>query len=214
MQYETWSKDKLISRIFDLEAAVQSLKGVSDLDKTALLASEFRLSPLEARAVAVLSSGRIITRRGLIEAIYFDRHEPEDERIATTFISKIRAKLLPFGVTIETIHGTGCRMHGFEAVRSAMSGDRLSTVIDAEIPPHARRRERWVPFLEEIKRTADSRGVSEFKSSTIRQTVGISGGLTQVLRALEREGALRILQRPTRAEPKRHWKVALKGRAA
>lgn len=213
MQYETWSKDKLITRIFDLEAAVQSLKGINDLDKTALLASAFGLSPLEARLVAVLSSGRIMTPRGLVEAIYFDRSQPEDDRIITSFISKVRAKLLPYGVNIETIHGTGRRMHNAEIVQAAMSGERVAAVIDAELPSPVAR-QKWKIILAEIKRLADKRGVSEFKTSHMVEASGLTGGLKPVIMVFEREGVLKIIQRPTRSDPKRHWKVALKGRGA
>lgn len=212
MQYENWSTDKLINRIFDLEAAVQSLKESNGLDKTALLASAFGLSPLEARVVAALSSGRIMTQHGLVEAIYFDRSRPDDDRIIGTFISKVRAKLLPYGVTIETIHGTGRRMHDAEIVRTAMSGGRVEAGVDAELSaPIAR--QKWKAILAEIKRLADRRGIAEFKTSEAKQVSGISGGLAPVLRAFERDGVLKILQRPTRAEPKRHWKVALRGMA-
>lgn len=213
MEYENWTKEKLIGKIFDLESAVQSLKRINDLDKTALLASAFGLSPLEARVVAVLSSGRIVTQRGLVEAIYFDRSQPDDDRIITSFISKVRAKLLPYGVNIETIHGTGRRMHNASIVQAAMSGDRVSAVVDAELPAPVAR-QKWKTILSEIKRIADRRGIAEFKTSHMIDVSGLAGGLKPVIMVFEREGVLKIIQRPTRKDPKRHWKVALKGRGA
>lgn len=213
MDYETWSKEKLIHRIFDLEAAVQNLKGSNALDKTALFADAFSLSPLEARTVAALSSGRLMTRRSLLEVIYFDRSEPQDDRIATTFISKVRAKLFPFGVEIETIHGTGVRMLNPEIVTDALTKGRRNSEASAELPAPVAR-EKWARVLDEVKKMVGQDGIASFPSSAIKTVVNHTGGITTIMKRLETHGAIKILSRPTKMEPKKHWRVAVKGRVA
>jgi hypothetical protein len=206
MQYETWSKDKLISRIFDLEAAVDALKEASGVDKTAQLCAALGLTPAEGRFVASLVSGNVTNLRAIYNTMYFDRVDQVDIGTIRMIASRARSKLFPFGISIETIHGTGYKMDGTDIVKRAMDGVAAVDIVDAV--PIARR--KWRRVLDAIKSRADKRGVAQFKTADIAGECDLAGGLGAIIRGFEKQDILRIIQRPTRRDTRRHWRVAMR----
>jgi hypothetical protein len=206
MQYEAWSKDKLISRIFDLEAAVDALKEASGVDKTAQLCAALGLTPIEGRFVAALVSGKVMTARSVYNTMYFDRIDEVDIGTLRVIASRVRLKLFPFGISIETIHGTGYKMDGADIVRQAMDGVATTDIVDAV--PVARR--KWRRVLDAIKSRADKRGVAQFKTADIAGECDLAGGLGAIIRGFEKQDILRIIQRPTKRDLRRHWRVAMR----
>jgi two-component system cell cycle response regulator CtrA len=72
---------------------------------------EFQLSRSEAAVFGVLLTRDVVTTETLMAALYRDcsRDEAEPE-ILKVFVHKVRKKMKPFGLTVETIWGTGYRL--------------------------------------------------------------------------------------------------------
>ena len=89
----------LRTRVRDLEQALRV---------PFLAPKEWKLTPTEERVFEVLMARQVATRRAIMVAVYRNvlRDEP-DEKILDVWISKIRTKLKPFSIPIETHHGVG-----------------------------------------------------------------------------------------------------------
>ncbi|GAB4071727.1 helix-turn-helix domain-containing protein [Ancylobacter sonchi] len=96
-----------------LEAENERLRQRVDQLETALgtdfiVPVEWRLTVSEARCVGVLLKRDVATKDAIMAALYrADGREEADIKIADVFICKIRKKLKPFGIAIETRYGIG-----------------------------------------------------------------------------------------------------------
>jgi two-component system cell cycle response regulator CtrA len=89
---------------------------------------EWRLTGSEARVFGVLLARDLATKALCMAALYSDRIEDEVEiKIVDVFICKIRAKLKPFGIGIETRWGEGYFLTSETkaAVRAILGGPEL-----------------------------------------------------------------------------------------
>lgn len=68
---------------------------------------EWGLTNSEARVVATLAGREMATKDQLMAALYSDRPEEPDGKIVDVLVCRIRRKLQPFGVVIETVWGQG-----------------------------------------------------------------------------------------------------------
>lgn len=69
------------------------------------------LTSSEARVLGVLMSRPLATKEAVMAALYRDQAKDEAEiKIVDVFVCKIRKKLKPFGVVIETRWGEGYQM--------------------------------------------------------------------------------------------------------
>jgi two-component system cell cycle response regulator CtrA len=90
-----------------LRERVTQLEGLGD---GAILAPvDWRLTPAEARLFNGLMSRQMASKGALMDAIYQGRDEAEI-KIVDVFVCKIRKKLKPFGIAIETVWGQGYRI--------------------------------------------------------------------------------------------------------
>ncbi len=71
---------------------------------------EWALTQQEARVFGVLVNRELATKDAVMAALYSDRPGEEGEvepKIVDVFVCKIRKKLKPFGLTIQTVWGQG-----------------------------------------------------------------------------------------------------------
>uniref|UniRef100_UPI00333BC414 helix-turn-helix domain-containing protein n=1 Tax=Mesorhizobium sp. M0050 TaxID=2956861 RepID=UPI00333BC414 len=69
---------------------------------------EWLLTSSEARLFAFLTTRQIASKAAIMQAIYSAGADDEPEpKIVDVFVCKIRKKLKPFGVQIETVWGQG-----------------------------------------------------------------------------------------------------------
>ncbi|MGU3387191.1 helix-turn-helix domain-containing protein [Methylobacterium sp. D53M] len=74
------------------------------------LPQEWGLTPSQARVFAVLVRRPCPSRTAIMTALYSDRSETDavdDPTIVTIFVHRMRRKLQPFGVEIQTLRGRG-----------------------------------------------------------------------------------------------------------
>lgn len=69
---------------------------------------EWRLTTNEARIFSHLTTREFATKQSIMAALYSDRADDDIEiKIVDVFVCKMRKKILPFGIEIETIWGQG-----------------------------------------------------------------------------------------------------------
>jgi two-component system cell cycle response regulator CtrA len=72
---------------------------------------EWRLSGRERRTFLALSGGEFRTKEAIFGFLYFDMPgDPPDIKIVDMYIHKLRCKLKPFGVRIDTVWGVGYQL--------------------------------------------------------------------------------------------------------
>lgn len=69
---------------------------------------EWGLTVSEARVFAHLASRAFATKQSIMMALYSDRPDQDPEiKIVDVFVCKMRKKLTPYGVSIDTVWGQG-----------------------------------------------------------------------------------------------------------
>ena len=71
---------------------------------------EWMLTALEERIVGLLVKSESCSKDMLFNGLYGDRLDQPDPKIVDVFICKIRKKLAPFEIEIETLWGRGYRL--------------------------------------------------------------------------------------------------------
>lgn len=85
---------------------------------------EWRLTGAEMRMFGVLLAREMVTKDGFMATLYRDQAKEEAEiKIVDVFICKMRKKLQPFEIPIETIWGQGYRM---SAAAKARAGELMA----------------------------------------------------------------------------------------
>jgi two-component system cell cycle response regulator CtrA len=83
---------------------------------------EWRLTGQETRVFSVLVGRAVATKGAIMAALYSDRADEDadvEPKIVDVFICKIRKKLKPFGITIQTVWGQGYSLE--TATRASLS---------------------------------------------------------------------------------------------
>lgn len=101
----------LRARNYDLE---------QHLSATLVLPVEWRLTGSEATVFGCLVNRPIATKEAILTTLYSDRDEEAEIKIIDVFVCKLRKKLAPFGITIETIWGRGYRLQDEVRARYAL----------------------------------------------------------------------------------------------
>lgn len=96
-------------RIEFLEERIRQLEEAL-MPSTVVVPVEYQLTANEARVFAHLASRDVGTKQSIMMALYSDRSEEPEIKIVDVFVCKLRRKLRPFGVHIETIWGQGYRL--------------------------------------------------------------------------------------------------------
>ncbi|RUM06789.1 winged helix-turn-helix domain-containing protein [Rhizobium chutanense] len=96
-------------RIAFLEERVRQLEEAL-MPASVMAPIEYQLTANEARVFSHLASRDFGTKQSIMMALYSDRAEEPEIKIVDVFVCKMRRKLKPFGVRIETIWGQGYRL--------------------------------------------------------------------------------------------------------
>lgn len=72
---------------------------------------EIGLTASEAKVFGLLQRVEMATKQAIMSALYYERIDTEPElKIVDVFVCKLRAKLKPWRIEIETLWGTGYHM--------------------------------------------------------------------------------------------------------
>lgn len=93
--------------------------------KNSSLADTVRLTPSEAKVLDVISKGAKITHAETLWSVLWgmEHNPPGPSNLLNVHVSKIRKKLKPFNIGIETIYGVGWHM-------TQADRDRLNALIE------------------------------------------------------------------------------------
>lgn len=95
-----------VSEVEALRYQVEELRHAMGL--RAEFPRELRLTPYEARMLGLLTRRDIASKEYLFTALYADDwSECREPKVIEVFLSKLRKKLSPFGVTIRNDYGHG-----------------------------------------------------------------------------------------------------------
>lgn len=77
------------------------------LSGTRLLPLEWGLTGQESRVFGVLVNRELASKEAVMVSLYGDKPDAAMEKIVDVYICKIRKKLKPFGIDIQTVWGRG-----------------------------------------------------------------------------------------------------------
>lgn len=97
----------------------------------------FAMTDKEAEIFSMLM-GRTFVPKRTFDVLWSDRQEPPDEKLIDVFIHKVRRRLEPYCITIETHHGRGYLHHAcHEGPRGAYSPSLEGQGLARAPHPHA-----------------------------------------------------------------------------
>ncbi len=213
--YETWSKDRLIGKIYDLEATVESLKTVTAENDVLGVKDRFKLTLKEARLLTALADGRPHSKRAIYEFVYHDEFDdPPEMKIIDVFICKIRKKIFPFGMVIETIHSAGYRLNDAELMKRVMAGEVNVGLPTEEYQTKNRQHgENEKAILAVLLSELDGTGRAKIQARVLAKKSGLKVPLLPLMTKLESKGIIVVKSRPDRKKRLDSWVVQVKARA-
>ncbi len=102
----THSVEDLLNQIAELKEEIRQLKSERFKDEI-YIPVEWMLTPKESAIIKALSSGRVVGKEQMLDAITHANGEQPEIKIIDVFVCKIRKKLNPFGLEIKTHWGAG-----------------------------------------------------------------------------------------------------------
>ncbi|NEI71041.1 hypothetical protein GR212_15790 [Rhizobium lusitanum] len=212
--YETWPKDRLIAKIYDLEAMVESLKVFNTDNMVLSIKEKFKLTLTEARFLTALGDGRPHSKRALFEYVYHDQFDDAPEmKIIDVFICKLRKKIFPFGLKIETIHSSGYKLHDRELLAQVMNGEVAQAITEEYSSDRRRNGENERAILSVLIAEMDSSGRTKLPARVIARKSGLTVPLLPIMVRLANKGKIQIKSQPTRNNKLAPWVVQVRARA-
>ena len=213
--YETWPKEKLVAKIYDLEATVQSLKEVNSDSLVLSIKDKFRMTLMQARLLTALADGRPHSKRALYEFVYHDEfNDPPEIGIIDVFMSKVRKKIRPFGMSIETMRGAGYKLHGHDLIQKVIAGEiEPSSTEETKQEGQRRPGANEEAVLKVLIAQMDSSGKAKIMARVLARIAGLQSPLLPIMQRLHAKGAIQIKSQPTHAKRDVPWVVQVKARA-
>ncbi|WP_296741390.1 helix-turn-helix domain-containing protein [Mesorhizobium sp.] len=112
-------------RIDELEHRVRALEEISGAQLDAPL--EFGLTRNESVIFGLLVKNAMVRRDGMMEVLYMHKQDEAEIKIVDVWVCKMRQKLKPWGIRIETVWGRGYAMpSASKAIVAGILGDRAA----------------------------------------------------------------------------------------
>nr|WP_181181030.1 helix-turn-helix domain-containing protein [Mesorhizobium sp. B2-2-4] len=202
---ERMSRDQLIARVDSLEAQLEAVREANSPADTLRVQRAFGLTMHECSLLLLLSDGRPRRKEQIHSGIYSDRiDDPPEIKIIDVFICKVRKKVEPFGVVIETIWGSGYSLSDPRGViKAVMSGEepQLSRRPGSrQEPPHLQKRKAGedftAVFADIVARSGGRAAPVRFTSREMAARTGVHRTISVLLRWLESHGKIKIIKSP------------------
>ncbi|MBN8960551.1 MAG: winged helix-turn-helix transcriptional regulator [Rhizobiales bacterium] len=97
-------------QIDELQHRVRVLEEITGAALDAPL--ELGLTRSEATILGLLAKNEVVRKASVLEMLYMHKQDEAEIKIVDVFVCKIRRKLKPFGVVIDTVWGQGYSMPG------------------------------------------------------------------------------------------------------
>ena len=171
LDVERMSRAELEAKYFDAVFALEEL-GVGKSDLEAQLQNRFRVTPMEAKMLAVLLSGRCVSAQGFMALTYGGGGECNVKTIYVR-ISNLRACLRPYGLGVVNVWGQGYMVQkadiqkiqgllGTDTYFSAAPKNHWKKWSDQDVRylvDHYRSEEDTLPLSEHLNRSRRSVGL-------------------------------------------------------
>lgn len=207
---ERASRDQLIGHICNLESELSAWRGDDDERAKLRLSAMFALTGKEASLVYALKSGRVLTKDALLSIIYAGRADDAPlVKIIDVFISKVRRKLAPYGIAIDTLWSVGYQLTGDnldKIIAVADDGIKLQLSNDIPIKPISHREgepvyrgamTRSITALLALCDRADPKNNEvTVTASAFAKSVHITSSFSSLARVLEKKGHLEVISAP------------------
>lgn len=212
--YETWSKERLVARIYDLEATIGSLKTFNSDNLVLTVKQRFKLTLTEARLLTALADGRPHSKRALYEYVYQDEFDNFPEmKIIDVLICKIRKKIFPFGIKIATIHSAGYELTDPVRFGKIVDGEVLAPTV-LENPNEPRKKgENERSVLAALIAAMDTSGKTKISARALARNSGLTVPLLPIMMRLAEKGIIQVKSQPSRSNKLAPWVVHVRARA-
>lgn len=211
------SHEQLLAYCYQLEAQLEADNELRNSGATARYQVQFALTQKEAALLAILADGRLYTKEYILGALYLHDEDAPELKIVDVFICKIRKKLAPYGVAIETLWGSGYRVSTVDLLQRVAAGETLEAI--GEVKDHVNVvRERYLSARRKaltwiIGQPDVGGGVRVVPSGQLFRGLGFSETGSSVLRNLEKGNFVSVLSSPA-GRNSGEWRITLtdKGR--
>lgn len=213
---ETMTRDALISLVYDLQSQVEALHGAKAENQTMAIQKAFNMTVQEARMLSALLDGRPHSKDSIFNTVWFDRmYDPPEKKIVDVVICKIRKKLFPYQIRIETIWGAGYLLKDCDRVSSVLNGEPLPELIAFDAGTSVRRPHGEVDksVISVLISEASPDGWTRIRARELAHNAGLKGSLLPVMQRLSKKGKIQIKSQPTRKSPHSKWIVHVNARA-
>lgn len=109
---------RLLAENEELHEQVRQLKQV--LTPPFIAPYEWHLTRYETQILSSLLSAKFISKERLFVSLYSDDNDPPSDNNVKVLVSRLRKKLLPFGVVIKFVWGQGFFLEDLEQWRSRL----------------------------------------------------------------------------------------------
>lgn len=212
---ESLSREELLDYVYRLEAQLEALRGHRSIEAEANLQKTFKVPPMGAKLLALMSDGRVHAKSAILTYLYSGADEEPDAKIIDVFISQLRKKLAGTGINIETVWGVGYRIPKPAKVKQAMAGEDVH--FSGEVPPPAIGRPKGArsapkgsirdKALEYLRSIAED-GMVRVAAKQVSEAVSPNRAGASILQALERGGHIAVLERPVQCSGG-EWTIVL-----
>lgn len=97
-------------QIDELQNRVRVIEEITGASLDAPL--EFGLSRSEATIFGLLTKNELVRRSSIMELLYMHKQDEAEIKIVDVFVCKLRSKVKPFGIAVNTVWGQGYSMPG------------------------------------------------------------------------------------------------------
>src|SRR3546814_101692 len=169
----------------------------------------------QARLLTALSDGRPHSKRAIYEFVYHDEfNNPPEMKVIDVFMSHVRKKIHPFGMSVQTLHGAGYKLNNHETVAKVIAGETVAVDVPAVEGGLKRRSgENARSVLKVLIAEMDSNGKTRIMARVLARAAELKVPLLPIMKGLEASGAIQVKVRPTKRDRDVPWVVFVKARA-
>lgn len=204
----------MIAKIYDLEATVDSLKAFNTDSMVLTIKERFKLTLSEARLLSALADGKPHYKRSLYEYVYHDEFDnPPEMKIIDVFMSKIRKKIFPYGIKIETIHQAGYKLADREHFVKVVAGEIMPVLTNESPSVYRKKGENERSVLNVLITQMNPDGRTKITARNLAKKAGLTVPLLPIMTKLADKKIIEIKGQPTRSNKLAPWIVLVKARA-
>lgn len=213
---ESMTRDQLLSLAYEQQSQIEALRGAESDKQTMDVQHAFKMTVQESRLLCALLDGKPHSKEAIFNTVWFDKmYDPPEKKIVDVVICKIRKKLYPYQIRIETIWGAGYQLIDADRVALVVNGEPLPELIavDGLLPVRKSHGENEKSVLSVLISEASPDGWTRIRSRDLAYSAGLKGSLLPIMNRLSENGKIQVKSQPTRKSRNSKWIVHVNARA-